>query len=77
MAFKDSLAQMNHPSRPNGCRVCALIGDLPEPDSSDLAAAARRYSGVPLKSVVEALTLEGYPDMHNAMRHHRYICPNG
>lgn len=76
MAFKDSLAKTHHPSRPTGCRICALIADLPEPDSTDLAAAAKRGSGVALKSIVEALDMEGYPNMFNPLRHHLYNCAN-
>jgi len=76
MAFKDSLEAVTAREKSTRCRVCTLISEMPEPDATALAHAARRGSGVALKDVVDALAEEGHPDMFNPMRHHRYSCPN-
>ena len=76
MAFKDTLDAIPASGKSHTCRICQLIAELPEPDSSHLKAAAMRHSGVSLPRLVEALMAEGHGNLTHSAKHHRYICGN-
>jgi hypothetical protein len=74
MALKDSLDAIPTTGRSHTCRICQLIDEWPEGESTALLEVSRQGSGSSLRKIALALEMEGHPGLFHSLKSHRYVC---